>query len=128
MYVFYWRTRPIHALTSVLFPVTSLVVLFRDAPTQFKKVGFNSVDCKRCHWCMGPGPDLESPTKREKQLTRCPRSSNVSWLVTQAMCRSNSFSFQILIESLHISSFASAVYLVIGKYPAFDIPYVCLSR
>jgi phosphatidylinositol glycan class U len=30
---------------------------------------------------MGPGPDLESPTKREKQLTRCPRSGNVSWLL-----------------------------------------------
>ena len=61
--------------------VTSLVVLFRDDPTQFKKISFNSLDCKRCRRCMGPGPDLESQTKREKQLTRCPRSDFVSWLL-----------------------------------------------
>lgn len=110
MYVFYWRTRPIHALTSAL--VTSLVVPFRDAPTQFEKVSINPVDGKRCRWCMGLGPGLESPPKREKQLTRCPRSSNVSWLLKAMYC-SNPFSLQILIESLYISSFASAVYLFI---------------
>ena len=44
------------------------------------------MDCKRCRWCMGPGPDLESPTKREKQLTRCSRSGNVSWLFKLKPC------------------------------------------
>ena len=83
MYVFYWRTRPIHAFCAL---VTSLVVLFRDAPTQFKKVSINSVDCNRCRWCMGLSPDLESSTKREVQPTRCPRSGNVSWLLELCVC------------------------------------------
>lgn len=107
--------------------VTSLVVLFRDAPTQFKKVSFNSVDCKRCRWCMGPGPDLESPTKiHEKQLTRCSRSSNVSWLLKPSVVLIPFL--QILIEPLSISSIASTVYLFIRKYSTPDIPYVCMSR
>jgi hypothetical protein len=91
--------------------VTSFVVLLRDPSTQFKKVGIDFVDCKRCCWCMGFGTDFESSSKREKQPTRCPRRRIVSWLFKHYVYTSNPL--QILIESLFISSFACVVHLFI---------------
>ena len=70
--------------------VTSLVILFRDAPTQFKKISINSVDCNRCRRCIGPGPNLESSTKREKQYTGYPRRRIVC-RYSSHVCSSNPF-------------------------------------